>query len=177
MTDRTPIERLLASACPRDTNGDGDCGQFICPWCSTEERMRKRRFWFVRDIVKAMAEDIWGDTRISEHARAVFVKNWGDGLPRVADADGIRRMMVEETDFYKSLMEMLALNWGWEACVTDEWPGGPAEFLDEHLHYIRGSRHVDLIADLRDLAMMLDPDEGKYPGGKANVRPRAGVRA
>ena len=105
-----------------------------------------------------MAEDVWGDTRISEHATAVM---------------DVRHRAAEE----EPLMTMLGLNWGWEACVTDEWPGGPAEFLDEHLHYTRVSKHVDLIADLRDLAMMLDPDEEKYPGGEANVRPRAGVQA
>lgn len=31
-------ERVLAAPCPRDTNGDGDCGQHSCPWCGKEIR-------------------------------------------------------------------------------------------------------------------------------------------
>ena len=28
--------------CPRDTNGDGDCGQPACPWCGLQATPRTR---------------------------------------------------------------------------------------------------------------------------------------
>ena len=161
-TPMSSIEQRLAALCPRDTDGDGNCGQYLCPWCGTAPEVRASRFWFVVGLIKEMAADIWDDTRITSHAVTVLAKRYGE-TPQA----------LEE---YAACLLLLGLYWGWDAEQAEEDPGywtSPADFLDEHLHFTRGARHIDLIRDLRELARDIDPSrDERYPGFKSNDRPR-----
>lgn len=48
------------SDCPRDTNGDGNCGWRFCPWCGDNSLIKWRRDGA---LVKAVMDSIYGKGR------------------------------------------------------------------------------------------------------------------
>lgn len=62
---------LMARHCPRDTNGDGDCGQASCPYCGfaiPRATIYRRQ---VEELISALARDYADALSVRQHIAAV----------------------------------------------------------------------------------------------------------
>lgn len=161
------LERVNARLCPKDTDGDGNCGGYYCPWCSDRREIRRDRYLFVVALTQALAADVWGDTTITAHAEEVLRGLYGFDR-YVSDTE------VRKREGYTAMLSLVACAFGRDKGVDaeDQYPGlqGIRDFLNDQ-HWLLGRKHLTLIEVMRDLACDLDPDGvEKYPGGHANIR-------
>lgn len=129
--------------CPRDTNGDGDCGRNLCPYCGKDSPRHLHRL--VVEVIGRVAADCWDEKTIVEH-----VEDMDLGL-FVAGA----------------LRQKIAEHLGFEG--EDMW--SPAQYLD-HQQQVVGRTHLDLLDDLRELACEMDPKANERHYGKARNAPK-----
>lgn len=136
--------------CPRDTNGDGDCGRSLCPYCG---RYRMQVLYpLVCQVAAAMAADVWDEKTVVQHAD-----------------DVARRELVNPEFPFGALVRLIAEQLDFAG--HDDGSYTPITYL-EAVHQVQGMSHLRMVEHLRDLAAEIDPKADERTYGKARDIPR-----
>ena len=138
---------VTPSYCPFDTNGDGNCGRPLCPYCGPL-RMQVLHPLLLR-VIATLAADVWDSETLVQHVNRATV-----GRHEMV-AGALMRLIAEQFDY---------------SSINGDGSYTPARFL-EHLHTVMGYSHLMLLKDLRDLASEVDPHAEERTYGLARRSP------
>lgn len=126
---RLGIETRLRKYDPRDTDGNGDCGHPVCPFCSDSAVAQRWRYKTLMGLAKSLFSDVFTKRTLTQHVESLF--------PRAGSMEHY----------------LVALVWDYEDHDSEI---SPMEYID-YIGSL-GWDHLRLATQLRDVARMLHPE-------------------